>query len=43
MPWMNVQAMSERDARALYAYPKHLDPEGKAMPENVPPGQEPNV
>lgn len=43
MLWMNVHTMSERDAQALYAYLKHVGPKGKAMPENVPPGQEPNV
>lgn len=43
MPWMNVNQMSERDARAIYAYLKHLGPKGKAMPKNVPPGQEPHT
>lgn len=43
MPWFNVNELSERDARAIYAYLKHLGPKGKAMPENVPPGQEPNT
>lgn len=43
MPWMNVNEISEQDARAIYAYLKHLGPKGKATPENVPPGQEPKT
>lgn len=43
MPWYNVNELSERDARAIYAYLEHLGPKGKAMPENVPPGQEPQT
>lgn len=43
MPWMNTHEMSEQDARAIYAYLKHLGPKGKAMPENVPPGQAPKT
>lgn len=43
MPWMNINEISERDARAIYAYLKHLGPKGKPTPENVPPGKEPNT
>lgn len=43
MPWMNTHVMSEQDARALYTYLKHLGPTGSKMPENVPPGQEPET
>lgn len=43
MPWMNLNQISERDARAMYAYLKHLGSKGKAMPENVPPGKEPDT
>ncbi|QXD15200.1 c-type cytochrome [Rhodocaloribacter litoris] len=41
MPWMNVNRMSERDARALYRYIRALGPKGEPMPAPVPPGQEP--
>lgn len=43
MPWMNVNEISEQDARAIYAYLKQLGPKGKPMPENVPPGEEPKT
>lgn len=43
MPWMNLNKLSEQDARALYAYLRHLGPKGKGMPENVPPDQEPKT
>lgn len=43
MPWMNINEVSEKDARAIYAYLKHLGLKGKAVPENVPPNQEPNT
>jgi len=43
MPWMNVNEISEQDARAIYAYLKHLGPKGEATPENVPPGREPTT
>jgi len=37
MPWMNLNAMHEQDARAIYAYLKSLGPAGKAMPPALPP------
>ena len=41
MPWMNVNQMSERDARALYRYIASLGPYGEPVPAAVPPDQEP--
>lgn len=38
MPWMNVNKMSESDARAIYAYIKSLGPKGEKMPLAVAPG-----
>ncbi len=43
MPWMNINQMSEADARALYQYIKSLGPKGDAMPTVVPPDQEPTT
>lgn len=43
MPWMNVNQMSERDARSLYRYIQHLGPAGEPAPRAVPPGQEPST
>lgn len=41
MPWFNVQAMSERDLRALYHYVRSLGAAGKPAPAYLPPGQRP--
>ncbi len=41
MPAFNVQAMSERDLKAIYAYLKAAGPAGQVAPAWVPPGKEP--
>lgn len=38
MPWIAVNAMSEKDARALYRYARSLGPAGQHMPAPIPPG-----
>lgn len=43
MPWMNVNKMSDKDARAAYAYIKSLGAKGEKMPTPVPPGVEPTT
>ncbi len=43
MPWMNINQLSESDARALYQYLRSLGPAGEAMPQPVPPDQEPST
>ena len=43
MPWMNVNQMSEEDAKALYQYLKSLGPKGKHSPEALDPGVEPET
>lgn len=43
MPWMNVNKMSEQDARAVYQYIKSLGPAGESVPAPVPPGEEPTT
>ena len=43
MPWMNVNQMSEVDARALYKYIRSLGAVGEKMPTPVPPDQEPET
>ena len=43
MPWMNVNQMSETDARALYQYLQSLGVAGERMPTAVPPDQEPTT
>lgn len=43
MPWMNVNKLSERDARAIYAYIKSLGARGERMPLAVAPGLEPDT
>ncbi|MDX1530305.1 MAG: hypothetical protein R3362_02145 [Rhodothermales bacterium] len=43
MPWVNVEKMSEADARAVYRYLRALGPKGEAMPRAVPPGVEPET
>ncbi len=43
MPWMNVNKMSERDARAIYEYIKSLDVKGDYAPEALRPGEEPKT
>src|SRR5690606_28637616 len=41
MPWHAVNHLSERDARAVYAYVRSLGPAGEPAPQALPPGQEP--
>ena len=43
MPWMNVNNISESDARALYQYIQFLGPDGERMPAALPPDQEPTT
>ena len=43
MPWMNVNQMSEQDARAVYRYIRSLGPIGNPAPAAVPPDQEPTT
>jgi len=43
MPWVNVNQMSEQDARAVYRYIRSLGPIGKPAPLAVPPDQEPTT
>ena len=43
MPWMNVNKLSERDARAMYKYIKSLGSSGEVMPAPLPPDQEPET
>ncbi|QXD15539.1 hypothetical protein GQ464_000900 [Rhodocaloribacter litoris] len=41
MPWMNVNALSEADARAIYRFIHALGPRGEPMPAAVAPGEKP--
>lgn len=43
MPSFNVHAMDESDMRSLYQYIVSLGEPGEAMPDFVPPGQEPKT
>lgn len=43
MPWMNVNQLSEPDARAIYRFIASLGPKGAAMPAPVPPDVEPTT
>ena len=43
MPWMNVNQMSEQDARAVYRYIRSLGATGQHVPAAVPPDQEPTT
>ncbi len=43
MPYYNVHALDESDIRSLYQYIVSLGEPGDAMPETVPPGQEPKT
>lgn len=43
MPWMNVNQLSEKDARAIYAYIKSLGSKGEQMPVAVGPGSVPET
>ena len=38
MPWYSLNAMTESDLKAIYAYIKSLGPAGKPAPAYVPPG-----
>jgi mono/diheme cytochrome c family protein len=43
MPWFNLNAMSESDARAMYEYIRHLGPGGEPAPAYVPHDQTPQT
>ncbi|MEE9450820.1 MAG: c-type cytochrome [Ignavibacteriaceae bacterium] len=43
MPWMNVNQMSEKDAKAIYHYIKSLGPKGDYVPDALDPGVEPET
>ena len=43
MPFFNVHAMDESDIRSLYQYIVSLGDPGSAVPDYVPPGQEPKT
>lgn len=43
MPWINVNQMSEQDARAVYRYIRSLGPAGEHKPAALPPDQEPQT
>ena len=43
MPWMNVNKISEPDARALYQFIRSLGLAGERMPSALPPDQEPTT
>lgn len=43
MPWMDVNQISENDARAIYRYIRSLGPFGDSVPKPVPPDQEPTT
>lgn len=42
MPWPSLQAMSDADLKAIYAYIVYLGPAGKAAPAALSPGVEPD-
>lgn len=41
MPWMNVNKISEKDAKAIYQYIRSLGPAGDYAPDALNPGVEP--
>lgn len=43
MPWYNVHAFTEAEARSLYQYIKSLGDPGDAAPEALPPGEAPKT
>jgi mono/diheme cytochrome c family protein len=43
MPWMNINQMSEKDAKALYHYIKSLGAKGEHVPDALDPGVEPQT
>jgi mono/diheme cytochrome c family protein len=43
MPWMNVNRLSEADARAIYRFLKALGPAGQPAPTGLQPGQAPRT
>ena len=43
MPWMNINQLSEPDARVLYKYIESLGLSGDRMPAALPPDQEPTT
>jgi mono/diheme cytochrome c family protein len=42
MPWPSLQAMSDSDLKAIYAYVRSLGPKGSMMPVALNPGVEPD-
>ena len=42
MPWPSLQAMSDKDLKAIYAYIKSLGPKGVAAPAALSPGVAPD-
>jgi hypothetical protein len=43
MPWMNLNQISESDARLLYQYIRSLGVAGERMPAALPPDEEPTT
>jgi len=43
MPWMDVNQMSELDAKAIYHFIKSLGPKGDYVPDALDPGEEPET
>ena len=43
MPWMNINQISDADARALYQYIRSLGPKGEHVPAAIPPTMEPTT
>ena len=43
MPWFNLNAMSEKDLRALYQFIRSLGDPGQPAPAYLPPGEEPQT
>lgn len=43
MPWWSLNAMTEEDLKAIYDYIKELGPAEHAVPDFVPPEQEPKM
>ncbi len=43
MPWFNVHALSERDARAMYRFIRGLGEPGDSVPAALPPGEDPET
>jgi mono/diheme cytochrome c family protein len=43
MPWFNLRAMSEADLRDIYGFVVSLPPDDSAVPDYVPPGEQPKT